>query len=324
MSTGGAALRRVVLSLAAVYLVVSVTFAFVALTPDPNLQAQLALAARSGEDPETIERLKATYLDVRDRDRPMIDRYLGWLYDVSTLNWGYSYSQHDAVMDVLKNRLPYTLGYLLPAMLLAVLVGVAGGLLGAMRKGKRIDRFGRLASYLGLGLPNFWLAEITVLLGAAWLGWATSPVWPETFASVGTAKLLVVPTLVLTTSLLAGQLRYARAESLEYVDAELVALVRAKGAGGWQVARHVLRNAAIPLTALFFTEMLGVLVLNVYVIEFALGVPGLGQASYEAITDRDMPLILGSALVLVFIGVGGNVVQDLASRFLDPRIGDDG
>lgn len=325
MSAGRGALRRVVLSLAAVYLVVSVTFAFVAFTPNPDLEYKLAMAARAdGADAEEIQELRQTYLEARDQDRPMTDRYLGWLYDVATLQWGYSYSQNEAVMTVLKTRLPYTLAYLLPAMLLAVLVGVAGGLFAALRRGTPFDRLSRLASYLGLGLPNFWLAEMGVVVGAAYLGWQIDPIWPGEFASAATAKLLVLPTLVLATSLLAGQVRYARAESLEYVDADFVAFLRAKGAGGRRIARHVLRNAAIPLCALFFTEMLGVLVLNIYVVEFALGVPGLGQVSYQAITDRDMPLILGSAMVLVLIGIGGNVLQDVANRLLDPRVGSDG
>ena len=126
---------------------------------------------------------------------------------------------------------------------------------------------------------------------------------------------------MLGTSLLAGQARYARAESSEYVNAEFVKLLRAKGASGWAVARHLLRNAAVPLLSLFFADLLVIVALNIFVLEVVFGIPGLGQLSYEAIQNRDLPLILGTVMVLVFAGIFGNLFQDITYRTLDPRIG---
>jgi peptide/nickel transport system permease protein len=69
------------------------------------------------------------------------------------------------------------------------------------------------------------------------------------------------------------------------------------------------------------TELLGVLVLNVYVLEYIFGIPGLGQVTLAAIQDRDVPLVVGSALAVALVGVGGSTVQDVAQALLDPRDG---
>src|SRR5699024_9754728 len=95
----------------------------------------------------------------------------------------------------------------------------------------------------------------------------------------GTARphqTTVLPAIVLGTSLLTGQIRYTRAQSLEHVGTEFVKLVRAKGARRWRVARHLLRNAAVPLLSLFFADMMGIVVLNVFVLEYVFEIPGLG------------------------------------------------
>ncbi len=125
---------------------------------------------------------------------------------------------------------------------------------------------------------------------------------------------------VLDISLLAGQLRYARAESCEYVYREFVKLLRAKGASNWRVARHIVRNAAIPLLSLFFADLIGTLVVNVFVLEFISSVRGIGTLGLQAIQHRDLPLILGVAIIIAFAGILGNLFQDLAYLGLDPRV----
>ncbi|WP_435159484.1 ABC transporter permease subunit [Haladaptatus sp. DFWS20] len=133
-------------------------------------------------------------------------------------------------------------------------------------------------------------------------------------------KSIVLPAGILGVSLLAGQLRHARAESREYVYRDFVKLLRAKGASTRLVARHILRNAAIPLISLFFVDFIGVLIVNVFVLEQVLNIPGIGFAGLIALEQRDLPLIIGIAMTIAVAGIASNLIQDIAYISLDPRV----
>ena len=306
--------RRTAFAVVAIYLVLTVTFGFVTLTGDPN-QGAIVWQTATTQGQEAAQEALAEYREARNLNEPLAERYVRWLIDMTTLDWGTSFSQNAPVIALIGKALPRTLSYVLPAMAFALAGGIGIGLYSATHQQTILARLGAGFAYIGFGIPNFWLAGVllfvfTVPLGQ--YGEATIAYWPL-------VKSIVLPSLVLGTSLLAGQARYARAESIEYVNAEFVKLLRAKGASGWDVARHLLRNAAVPLFSLFFADLLIILALNIYVIEVVFGIPGLGQLSYQAIQDRDLPLILGTTMVLVFFGIIGNLFQDLAYRVLDPR-----
>ena len=127
-------------------------------------------------------------------------------------------------------------------------------------------------------------------------------------------------TLAVAFGLLAGQVRFVRGAVLDEVNNEFVKLLRAKGATPRTVARHLLRNAAIPIVSLSVAELLGVLMLNIYVIESVLGISGLAEASLRAVRMPDIRLAIWTTMVLVFIGLLGNLLQDILYGYLDPRI----
>ena len=317
--------RRVAFAVIAAYLVVSVVFAFVAVAPTTN--TGWIKYVNEGSD-DTAEKVQA-YREARNLDEPLLDRYASWLVDVTTLDWGQAYggvgpgtpgTGYEAgtpVTSLVGSALYYTLWYVIPAMVIAVVGGIGIGLYTATHQHTLLDRLGTSATYLGFSIPNFWIAQMLVLFvlrGSLLVDLGLSGRAYEVL------QLVVFPTLVLATSLLAGQMRYARAQSLEYLNSEFIKLVRAKGAGGWDVARHLLRNAALPLFSLFFTEMLGLVVLNIFVIEYVFGIPGLGGVSLFPYQEQDLPVILGTTMVIVIFGVLGNLLQDIAYLVLDPRV----
>lgn len=317
MSLRWRVVRRIIFTVFAIYLVLSIAFGFVALTGDPNEGLiEWQTVTTQGQD-EAIEAI-ATYRAERNLNAPLSERYVRWLVDMTTLDWGTSFNQDAPVISLIADAVPRTLAYVLPAMAFALAGGIGIGLYSAMHKRTLLARLGSGLAYVGLGVPNFWLAGIllfvfTVRFGQ--YGRATVPYWPL-------LKGVVLPSVVLGTSLLAGQARYARAESAEYVSTEFVKLLRAKGASGWAIARHLLRNAAVPLLSLFFADLLIIVTLNIYVLEVVFGISGLGQLSYQAIQDRDLPLILGTVMVLVITAMVGNLFQDIAYQAFDPRIED--
>ena len=314
--------RRAVIAVVAVYLVMTIAFLFVALTPDPN-QAMVAFEVVStGGDGEDVREALNAYREARNLNDPVHERYIRWLVDVSTLDWGTSFSYGRPVTSLILERVPYTALYVVPALVLSLFGGVAGGLYAAFNRQGLVDRAVSVLSYSGFGVPNFWLAEVAVLLVVGKFGLLSevSQTQSAAFWSVAHLEQFVLPSLVLASGLFAGQLRYARAESLEYVNAEFVAALRAKGVSRLGVARHVLRNAAVPILSVFFADMVAVLVVNIYVVEEVFGIDGLSALSLFAIHQRDMPLILGTTMVIAFVGIAANFVQDATYAVLDPRI----
>ncbi|WP_284014591.1 ABC transporter permease subunit [Halobaculum litoreum] len=115
--------------------------------------------------------------------------------------------------------------------------------------------------------------------------------------------------------------RYASAETAAVVGTDFVKLVRANGAPPRRVAAHVLRNAAAPIVALFSIRVLGALLLGVYLVEAALGMPGFGLVTLEAIRDRDVAVVLAATLITSLLGVLGTLAEDAVTATLDPRVG---
>lgn len=316
------AVRRTLFALFAMYLVVSIAFGMLTLTPDPNLQGQLNQMQRHGASDAELEAFRENYLDIRNRDRPLLDRYVSWLVGVSTLDFGYSVTYGERVSSVLAEKLPYTLGYVLPAMALSLVAGVAAGVRSALRAGSVGDRWGRYAAYFLFGLPNWWFGVTIIGLWGVQLGYYTEGVvvYEHIPMQLTDWVRFAIPTLVLATSLFAVQLRYARMEGLEYLGEDFAKLLRAKGAGTRAVASHTLRNTAVPLVSLFFAELVTVLVVNIYVMEAAFRIPGIGGMTLRAIGERDINLVMAATMLLVAAAVFGNLLQDLTYASLDPRV----
>ncbi|RDI70903.1 ABC transporter permease [Halopelagius longus] len=310
--------RRAAFAAVTAVVVLTAVFLLVAVPENPNVSLVKFYAAMAGEDPEAAA---AAYRASHNLDKSLWWRYTHWMRNVVTLRFGRSQSMGAPVSDIIVRRAPYTLGYVVPAVALSVVGGVTAGVASALRRGDVSDRAGAVVAYLGYGVPNFYLASVLLLLVGTAFGWDGTGF--DTEAGVLTAKnarRYVLPTAVLATTLAASQLRYARSLSADVLGEEFVRLVRAKGAPPGRVARHVVRNAAVPLVTLTFADLLGVLVLNVYVLEFVFDIPGLGAVSLAAVRDRDVPLVLGTTTLVILVGVVGNLLQDVAYAALDPRV----
>jgi peptide/nickel transport system permease protein len=297
-------LARLGFAVLAVYLVISVTFLVIVFTPDVNLQAKLGAAMMGGATPEEMEQLRETYMATRGRDRPLLHRYVDWLVDITLFHWGVSPSMGEPVTRLVADATVETATYLVPGSVAAWVLGVAGGLRSARDPGTRLDRAGRMATYALLGMPGFWLAYVALV--------AIDGAGPLTYD-------VVVPAGVVAAALLAGQVSLTRSASIDEFDADYVRYLRAKGLSELGVDRRVLRNVLVPVLSMTAAELFSVLVLSVVVIESLLGIEGIGRLTYEAARNNDIPLILGSTMVLIVVGIGGSVACDLASALLDPR-----
>ncbi|MFB6072681.1 MAG: ABC transporter permease [Halobacterium sp.] len=329
MSYASFVARRGAFAVVAAFLVVSVTFLVAAAVPNAQLGAKIAAAQREGASQEELREIRENFWERRGGKPGLLERYVDYLAGMVTLDLGTSWSLQEPVADVVAKRLPYTLAYVVPGVLLSFVTGTLLGVAGAFRRDGLFDRGVRVVAYLAMGLPAFWLVHYLDTVHPWTLPW-TVPSRVIVSVSSGVSPLwsfdhplrYVWPTLVLSLGLVAALLQHARAEALEYERAQFVKLLEAKGASRLRVARHVVRNAAVPILTLSFVEVLGVLMLNVYIIESVFRIPGLGLISLYAIEHQDVPLVLGTTMVLVFIGIGGSLLQDLLYGYLDPTVGE--
>ena len=196
-------------------------------------------------------------------------------------------------------------------MVLAVVLGVVLGTAIAVTRSRLLDWSARLTAYAVLGVPVFMLlVYLPLAAGQTVFGVTLPTLRPKTQGALAVA-----------VSLLAGQLRFTRAAALEQRSRAFVKTLRAKGIGTAGMARHLLRNVAVPLVSLSIAELLGTLVLVIYVVETVLPVRGLGAVTLTAVKQADLPLVLGATLVVVVLGVSLSLLQDVLAGYLDPRIG---
>lgn len=312
--------RRSLFALLSAYLVVSTTFLLMNMMIYKQLRARIALAEYGGATPDEIAKLRESFAESHGLNHPLHERYISWLVDIPTLDWGQSRLYGQPVINVLDGRVQTTLEYVLPGVALAIFFGILLGLFAAFSKDGIVDWTSRVGAYTLLGIPAF--------MSAIYLSFLSG----KKIASVG-GQHIILPTIgsktiaaiAVALSLLAGQIRYVRVTAMEEIGQEFVKMLRAKGTTRLQIARHVLRNAAIPIVSLSVAELLSVLMLNIYVIEYVLGIRGLAEANLRAVqttihSPPDLQLAIWSSMVLVFIGIVGSLTQDLLYGYLDPRI----
>jgi peptide/nickel transport system permease protein len=323
--------RRLLWTLVATWVAVSLTFGLLMIAPNPGAEAAAAQCAAQNQDPEQC---RQNYLEERGLTRPVSVQYVDFVTGVFTLDWGYSNSQGKPVLAAIADAWVYSAQYFVPSILLSVVVGYAIGLYSAVNRYTLTDYVGSFVAYFGISVPNFWFAIVLILIVGVWfrdarlLGVALEPLSLRTYYevdypvfSVRNAKQLILPVIVLSTASVASQMRYARAQALEYANAAFVKTARAKGASTWRVlVRHVLRVALVPLSTILIVDILAVLFAGSFVIETVFQIPGLGRLALEAISQRDTDLVLATTLVPVFLAIVGNLLQDLAYVYLDPRI----
>jgi len=301
--------RRIALGAVAAWGVLTTVFLMFTATDDWVLARRVGFLRYQRAEEAVVEAARQDYLASRGLDRPLWEQYVDWMGNMLTLNWGNSLATGDPVFPTVVDAVVRTATYVLPAIVLGITIGLLVGLYAALRPDSRVANLGRGGSYLLFALPSFWVGGLLVSL---------------TYGDVvGRSPLVfdhLLPVALTTTTLLGGYVSYTRAHATEYASADFVTLVRSKGASDGRVARHVLRNAAIPVFSMLFTEALALLVLAVFVIEVLFGIEGFGVLLYDAVDSRDLPILLGGSIVVIGVGVLGNIVQDVAYTVLDPRV----
>jgi len=254
-------------------------------------------------------------------DRPIAEQYFHWLGGALRGDLGTSFVSGQPVAGEILRRLPVNLELTALAIALALLVGIPVGALSAARRDTWTDAGIRLGSVLGYSVPNFWVATLTVLAGSLlWPGMPILQYVPFTEDPRRNLTLLLIPSSVLSLTVLPLIVRMTRASVLENLGLDYVRTARAKGLPERRVMlRHVLANSLIAVLNVTGVQV-GVLIGGLVLTEEIFILPGIGRLLLESIQKRDFPVITGATLFLASAFVAVNLVVDLVHGLLDPRI----
>src|SRR5215831_8069919 len=306
-------LKRLLVAIPSLLIASLVVFTLPRLIPGDVVQLMLEEKAY-GKD---LEDLRAKL----GLNRPIYVQYFDWLGRVVRGDFGESLWTRRPVLQELMARLPITLELGLLAVGFALVIAIPIGVLSATRADTVRDYLARSAAILGLSVPGFWLATLVIILPAIWWGWTPHLSFAE-FSRDPLAHVaqFILPALILGIASAAALMRLTRAMLLEVLRQGYVRTAWAKGlAERWVVVKHSLKNALIPVITVLGIQLAQIFSGTV-VIESIFGLPGIGRFLFDAILQRDYPVIQGINLLVVSIIVLVNLFVDLLYAVLDPRI----
>ncbi|WP_454917686.1 ABC transporter permease [Xanthobacter sediminis] len=313
--------RRALLALPTLVLVIVASFTLLKLAPGDLAEA---IAGDVGAaTPEFMDTLRRQF----GLDEPLPVQFGHYLFRLAHLDFGYSFKNGMPVFDLILDRLPATALLTLASMVVALAFGIVIGLAAAYKRGRWPDTVLSVTSTIGFATPLFWVGLMLIFLFSVELRWlpsggmATTGLEGDLFDRIAdTARHLALPVLTLSLFYVSIYARVVRAAVIEVLDAEFVRTAKAKGLGRARIAvRHVLRNALLPLVTVTGLEV-GTLLGGTITVETVFSWPGMARLAYEAVTYRDLNLLMGILILSAVLIVAANLVLDALYVLIDPRI----
>jgi peptide/nickel transport system permease protein len=308
------AVRKLVTLVPTILLVSAMTFFLTSLLPgDPAL-----LVLGSAEPNQAA--IEAVHKDL-GLDKPLPVRYLNYLKDTATGDFGRSYRTRQPVIEAIRERLPVTLEVGLVALLASILIAVPLGVLSAYRANKPVDRMITTASFGLLAIPSFMSALLLLYLFAIYIPILPATGWTRlTDDPVENIRSVILPAMALGLGQLATYTRLLRSDMIATLQEDFVSMARAKGLPTWRILfRHALRPSSFSLLTIVGLQV-GALIGGAVIVEQFFALPGVGRLLYESITTRDLVMVQGVVLFLALATVLAYVFVDLLVSVLDPRI----
>jgi peptide/nickel transport system permease protein len=252
---------------------------------------------------------------------PFLVQYWHWLYNALHGNLGTSISTGQPVTQQIEQRFPVTFGLVVASAIVALVVGIPVGLVSGIRPQGPVDSGARAFTTLGLAIPSFWLAVLLVSIFA--VHWKIFP--PTGYVSItqsftGWLKDITLPAVTLGVLVGVTIARQLRASLIDVLDTPYIRTAWAKGGTRRSVLfKHGLKNAAMPVVTVFGIQI-GYLLGGAVIIEQIFAMPGLGPYMLSGITDHDLPVVQGVALVFVLFQMAMSLLVDISYGYLNPKV----
>lgn len=306
--------RRILGAVVVMWAVATLVFFMLRVIPGDPLAAMLFDVG----DPAAADFLRAKF----GLDQPTYVQYVKWFGHLLGGDLGNSiYGSHLAVTRIVGEAFPRTFTLAAISFVLALVIAVPAGLISALAKNSALDHGVTIVAFLGLSMPDFWLAILLIIVFAANLHWLpaigyvplSDGLWPW-------FSHLILPSIAIGTPFAAIIARMIRSSMLEVLQADYMQVARAKGLNERRlILVHAFPNALIPVITVMGIA-LALLMAGTVVVENVFAIKGLGRVLIQGILNRDYPVVQGAILVVSALFVFSNLVVDVLYGVIDPRI----
>jgi microcin C transport system permease protein len=282
--------------------------------------------SEQGISNEILEALKKQY----GFDKPMHERYLLWLKNIATLNFGESFTYEEPVVDVIVSKFPVSLQFGIISLILSYLVSIPLGVIKAIKHGSLFDLSSSFILFVFYSIPSFMLAILLIVVfsgGSFWeifpIGGIQSEIFDELSSweqFVDRAYHFTLPLICYTIGSFTSLTILMKNSLIEEIKKDYIRTARAKGVSEKVVyMKHALRNALIPIVT-GLGGFLSVFFAGSLLLETIFQLDGIGLLSYKSILSRDYNVIMGLVFIQSALFLLGNVLSDFAYVLVDPRI----
>lgn len=247
-------------------------------------------------------------------DRPLSVQYLTFVQHAVQGDLGNSVTgDRQPVMKLILKRLPASMLLAGLALSISFLLGIPMGVAAAVRRNTWVDYSVRTLALLGQSVPVFWLGIVLIFLFSVQLRWLPT-------SGFGELRHAVLPALTMSLFTVAAVARLTRVGMIDALDSEYVRLARMKGLSERRVIwKHALSNSLVPVLT-YMGAFFATMITGAVVIETVFGWPGIGRLAYEAILERDFPLMQAVVLVMTALFMLANFAVDVVHAWIDPRV----
>jgi len=309
--------RRLLALIPALFFASIIVFVTVRLIPGSVIDLMLSQNDISADKLSREQLVAALGLD-----KPIWEQYARWIGGILLAgDFGRSLWGNTPVAELLLARLPVTFELGLMALVVALAVAIPIGAYSAMRQDTAGDYLGRSFSILMLAVPSFWMGTMVMVFPSMWWGWSPEVKFvPFRQDPLHNLSQMILPAIILGTSLSAVTMRLTRTMMLEVLRQDYIRTAWAKGlTETLVVARHALRNALIPVVTLIGLQA-PLLIGGAVIMEQIFVIPGMGLLLLEAVNQRDYPIITGVFLIVGVAVMMINLLVDLSYGMLDPKV----
>lgn len=295
-------IKRLFIGVVTIWALITITFFLIRIMPGSPFEADnLSQSA--------IEQLESTY----GLDEPMWKQYILYMENLMHGDLGISYKKNVSVNTLIARGFPYTLSIGLLSIAVSAFIGILMGIWMATSKRLAVKNTLLGIATLGVSIPGFVTAILLMMIFGVW--WSVLPI-----VGLGSPANYILPVAAQSFGQIASIARLTKSTYSEAIQMDYVTMARAKGLSNLYItARHVLKNALIPVVT-YFGPAIAFLITGSFVVESIFSIPGIGREFTNAITNRDYTVVLGFSVFIGVIITVANLAVDIICSLIDPRI----
>ena len=295
-------IKRLFIGVVTIWALITITFFLIRIMPVSPFEADNL--SRSA-----IEQLESTY----GLDEPMWKQYILYMENLMHGDLGISYKKNVSVNTLIARGFPYTLSIGLLSIAVSAFIGILMGIWMATSKRLAVKNTLLGIATLGVSIPGFVTAILLMMVFGVW--WPVLPI-----VGLGSPANYILPVAAQSFGQIASIARLTKSTYSEAIQMDYVTMARAKGLSNLYItARHVLKNALIPVVT-YFGPAIAFLITGSFVVESIFSIPGIGREFTNAITNRDYTVVLGFSVFIGVIITVANLAVDIICSLIDPRI----